>query len=115
MIDSAAVFNFVRGAVRSAWRLEDLRDKKFLIIGSCPDLVELFAVGGSTVYSTGEDLCAYTNAIGVCPNLLSYEGQEVDIIIDILNQYLSIKGKGFSIGDIGKDPYNQGIAEYYPI
>ncbi len=121
---ASQIFNFLRGAVRSAFGIEDFRGKRIVLIGMdsvgqellamlCFDDVKLFFFDPSVVnYSQAHLVCGNVEPI-VPGNAL----EDIDIYVDLGEGVLCVDGnvsKRFNIKDIdGGDAYNQGIHEYY--
>lgn len=118
------IFNFLRGAVRSAFGIEDFRGKRIILVGMdergqellsmlCLDDVKLFFFDKSIVnYSQAHLVCG-----GVEPMVPGKALDDIDIFVDLGEGLLSVDGnvsKDFRIEDIdGEDAYNHGIHEYY--
>lgn len=110
------VFQFLRGAIRSAYGIENLRDKTFLIIGMSndgQDLVNKLCLDGVDLRFQEPKVSNYHKSFAVCRDIDVYRGQKVDVIIDFFNRYVCVKDKAFPLGQIGDDPYTQGIHEFY--
>ena len=122
-INAIQIFNFLRGAIRSTWGIEDFRGKRIAIIGMssvgqqllallCFDKVELLFHADSVVnYNAAYSLCRYATSLS--PG----EPENIDIAVNLTADYVTVirdsKVKSFKLSDIGDDPYNQGIHEYY--
>jgi len=116
MMKAIRVFQFLRGALRGAYGKEDLRDKSFLIVGLgslTTQLVQRLCLDEILLYISGVSLKDYNGAHSACEGVQSYEGQDLDVVIDTLNNYISVRGKSFPIGEIGNKPYDQGVSEFY--
>lgn len=121
---ASQIFNFLRGAVRSAFGIEDFRGKRIVLVGMneigqellsmlCLDDVKLFFFDKSiTNYSQAHMICG-----GVAPMLPGNSLEDIDILVNLGEGVLLVDGnvsKDFQLADIdGNDPYNQGIHEYY--
>lgn len=120
---ASQIFNFLRGAVKSSFGVEDFRGKRIAFIGMniigqellsmlCFDDVKLFFSDFSIVnYSRAHMIC---NSI----NVISTEiVKDIDILINLEDDFLGVSNasysKEFPLSEIGDDPYNQGIHEYY--
>ncbi len=114
------VFNYLRGALRGAYGIEDFRGKSVLIIG-----VNTF---GQSIVSKvcfdeevkiyfqvdkEQSLKNYLNAFTVCTLVEPWEGQNVDIIVDTLARKVTVDNITIGFEMIGEDPYNQGIHDFY--
>ncbi len=111
------VFQFLRGAVRSAYGVENFRGKTILIGGMSKDghsLLKSLCMDGVSIKFLTSSLVNYYKAFSICRNVDFYEeGECVDIIVDFTENEIHISDKTFPIGNIGNDPYNQGIHEFY--
>jgi hypothetical protein len=117
------IFNFLRGAIRSTWGIEDFRGKRIAIMGMssvgqqllallCFDEVDLLFHAENVVnYNAAYSLCRYATSLS--PG----EPEAIDIMVDLISDCVVVikdsKMKSFKISDIGEDPYNQGIHEFY--
>ncbi len=110
------VFQFLRGAVRSAYGTENFRNKTLLIIGMSrhgQELLNRLCIDGVNLKFQDPKVSNYRRSFAVCRDVEAYKGQDVDIIIDFSNKYLSIKEKTFPMDRIGENPYTQGVHEFY--
>jgi len=114
------IFNYVRGALRGAYGVEDFRGKSVLIVGVNSfgqDLVSKICFDEEvSLYFKGDsrsNLQNYLNAFTVCALVEPWDGQEVDIIVDTLAQQVTVKGTTFDFAEIGENPYVQGITDFY--
>jgi len=110
------VFNFLRGAIRSAYGIENLRNKTFLIIGMSrtgQGLLNRLCIDGVDVKFTDPKISNYHRGFTVCKEVEFYQGQKADVIVDFTNGYICVKGKTFPMNKIGSVSYEQGIQEFY--
>jgi hypothetical protein len=110
------VFNFLRGAVRSCYGIENFRDKTFLIIGMsrCGQLLlNRLCIEGVDVKFSDQKVSNYYRSFAVCKQVDHYQGQQTEVVVDFLNDYVCVQGKTFPMEQIGLEPYAQGIHEYY--
>lgn len=110
------VFNFLRGAIRSAYGVETLRDKTLLIIGMSKygqKLLNRLCIDGVDVKFSDPKVSNYHRSFAVCKEVDFYQGQKADVIVDFTNGYVCVKGKTFPIDRINNEAYNQGIHEFY--
>jgi hypothetical protein len=110
------VFQFLRGAVRSAYGEENFRNKTLLIVGMSrngQELLNRLCINGVNIKFQDPKVSNYRRSFAVCRDVDIYEGEKADIIIDFPNRYLNVKGKTFPLDKIGDNPYTQGIHEYY--
>ncbi len=121
---ASQIFNFLRGAVRSAFGTEEFRGKRIILVGMdtrgqellamlCFDDVKLFFWDKSVVnYSKAHMVCSGVESLAPGKAV-----QDIDIFRDLGEGVLSVDGnvsKDFRIEDIdGEDAYNHGIHEYY--
>jgi len=112
------IFHFVRGAIRSAYGIEDFRGKHYLLVGNS-DLARDFlhrisSLTDITVSFQNLSLTGYSDAmVALCGRLMGPYNGKADVVIDFDKEEIEIKGKPFPMKSIGEDPYNQGIHEYY--
>ncbi len=114
------VFNYIRGALRGAYGIEDFRGKSVLIIGINnfgQDLVSkiCFDEEVNLYFQVDKEqgLQNYLNAFTVCALVEPWDGQEVDIVVDTLALKVTVDNTTTNFKDIGEDPYNQGIHDFY--
>jgi hypothetical protein len=114
------VFNYLRGALRGAYGVEDFRGKSVLIIGINDfgqDIVSKVCFDEEVkLYfqvDASHGLKNYLNAFTVCALVEPWEGQEVNIVVDTLSQEVTVDNTTVSFSGIGEDPYNQGIHDFY--
>jgi len=114
------VFNYMRGAIRGAYGAEDFRGKSVLIVGVNDfgqDLVSkvCFDEEVHLYFKVDEDkgLKNYLNAFTVCAFVEPWAGQEIDIVVNTLSQKITVGGTTINFKEIGEDPYNQGIHDFY--
>lgn len=109
------VFSFLRGAVRGHFGSEDFSDKKFLIIGaqSSEDVELMFSIdaGRGAVLLKEPSLSLYVNLLK--KGLEIEHSEQENIEIDLLANEIRLFKKSFPIGEIGEEPYSQGINEFY--
>lgn len=113
---SLRIFQFLRGAVRSAYGVENFRGKTFLIVGMAKagqELLNRLCIDGVDIKFQDPSLENYHKSFAVCRDVDAYEGQDVDIIVDFTNGFVCLKEKAFPINKIKNDAYNQGIGEFY--
>ncbi len=114
------VFNYVRGALRGAYGIEDFRGKSVLIIGINEfgqDLVSkiCFDEEVSLYFQVDQrgSLQNYLNAFTVCALVAPWDGHEVDIVVNTLTQQVTVNGTTSDFEEIGENPYAQGIQDFY--
>ncbi len=114
------LFNYLRGAIRGAYGVEDFRGKSVLVIGVNSfgqDIVSKICFDEEVkLYfqvDTKQGLKNYLNAFTVCTLVEPWEGQEVDIVVDTLAEKVTINGTSIDFKYIGGEPYNQGIHDFY--
>lgn len=114
------IYNYLRGALRGTYGVEDFRGKSILIIGVNKfgqDLVSKICFDEEvTLYfqvDTSQGLTNYLNAFTICAAVEPWEGQSTDIVVDTLARTITIKGSTVSFQEIGEDPYTQGIHDFY--
>jgi len=110
----------MRGAIRGAYGAEDFRGKSVLIVGVNDfgqDLVSkvCFDEEVHLYFKVDEDkgLKNYLNAFTVCAFVEPWAGQEIDIVVNTLSQKITVGGTTINFKEIGEDPYNQGIHDFY--
>lgn len=110
------IFQFLRGAVRSAYGTEDFRNKKILIVGMGPEgqsFLPSLCFPGAQIFFRDSLLNNYAKAFFICRDVSFYEGDIADITINFEEGTLRIKGRSFPMSSIQEDAYNQGIHEFY--
>jgi hypothetical protein len=116
------IFNFLRGAIRSSFGVEDFRGKRIVVVGTDTigqELLSLLCFDNVSLFFVDNSLVNYNKAHMICKsvNVIANSEVDIDIIIDFTEGYVCVNGnsstKDFNISDIGDDPYNQGIHEYY--
>ena len=114
------VFDYIRGAIRGAYGVEDFRGMGVLIIGINEfgqDIVSKVCFDEEVrLYfqvDAEQSLTNYLNAFTVCALVEPWEGQAVDIMVDTLSGKVTVDNTTISFREIGEDPYNQGIHDFY--
>jgi hypothetical protein len=110
------VFHFLRGALRGAYGIEDLRERRFLIVGLSDigqDLLGHLCVDGVDIRFQDSSMKNYRRSFAACRDVDFYEGGEVDVIVDFDCGLIVVNEKAFPINKISTDPYTQGIHEFY--
>ena len=110
------VFNFLRGAIRSRYGVEDLRNKTLLIIGMSKygqKLLNRLCIDGVNVKFMDPKISNYHRSFAICKEVDFYQGQKAEVIIDFTNGYICVKGTTFPIDKIRSTAYEQGIHEFY--
>jgi hypothetical protein len=116
------IFNFLRGGVRSAFGVEDFRGKRIVVVGVGAlgqELLSMLCFDNVKLFFFDKSVVNYHRAYQVCSSVCFLEKEEkgIDILINLDEGYLSIDGdfatKDFKLSEIGDDPYNQGIHEFY--
>jgi len=121
-INATKIFNFLRGAVRSAYGKEDFRGKKILLVGMenlGQELLTMLCLDDVELLFWDKGIMKYDKAHQICSSVGFLEETEdgIDILIHLIDGYVIVesnsKSKDFKICDISDDPYNQGIHEFY--
>ncbi len=114
------VFQYLRGAIRSAYGVEDFRQMAFVIIGMCTKSQELLALlcfDGVNVkfIDPTNSMVSYQKAFTICSSVdvVKEQGFCFNVLIDFSEGIGYIKGQEFSIDEIGENSYEQGIHDYY--
>jgi len=110
---SLQMFQFLRGAIRSSYGIEDFREKTFLIVGMCDDALELLnrlCIDGAILRFEDSSLEDYHKSFAICHSIDVHDDGPADIVINFNRKYIIVKGKSFSIND---DAYIQGVHEFY--
>jgi hypothetical protein len=114
------IFNYLRGALRGAYGVEDFRGKSVLIIGVNSFGQALvsnicFDEEVNLYFQVDEEqgLGNYLNAFSVCALVEPWSDQPVDIIVDTLTQKIIVDNTTISFGEIGEDSYTQGIHDFF--
>jgi hypothetical protein len=124
MITTASqIFNFLRGAVRSSFGVEDFRGKRIIIVGmdkEGQDLLSMLCLDDVKLYFHDKSIVNYHQAHLVCGAVdVLVPGEvfgDIDILINLVEGYLTVDGnvsKDFTLDEIGDEPYEQGIHEFY--
>ena len=118
--ETTRVFNYIRGAIRGAYGIEDFRGIGVLIIGVNDfgqNLVSKICFDEDVFlyFKVDEEqgLQNYLNAFTVCTLVEPWEGQPIDIVVNTLSQKITVGGTTVTFKEIGEDPYNQGIHDFY--
>lgn len=111
------LFNFTRGAIRGNYGREDFRKLKFLVIGYNPlgiALISALCMDGVDIKFYENSLIGYKDYMLVCPGIEFYKSQDVDVIINLRENSVTMGNKSFPIDKIEEsDPYTQGIHAFY--
>ena len=113
------VFNYIRGAIRSAYGVEDLSEKSILFVGMgtfSQEILKRFCNSRASIYFISDSLMEYYSAYTVCEMINPYGGEAVDIIVDVDKNILTVNGKLRFLGKIDEgvvDAYTQGIHDFY--
>lgn len=114
------IFNYLRGALRGAYGIEDFRGKSVLIIGVNDfgqDIVSkiCFDEEVKLFFQVDEEqgLQNYLNAFTVCTLVEPWDGREVDIVVDTISHKITVDKTTVTFGMVGEDPYTQGIHDFY--
>ena len=120
---SSKIFNFVRGAVRTVYGIEDFRGKVIVISGMDivgQELLTMFCFDDVKLLFHTPDVISYSKAHLICNSIKVMKPEkvynEIDIFIDLIHGTILVgdnSRRRFPIEEIGNDPYNQGIHEYY--
>ena len=120
MKPTTRVYNYIRGALRGAYGVEDFRGKSILIVGVNDfgqDLVSKFSFDSEIKLYFQVDqsngLQNYLKAFTVCTFAEPWGGQPTDITVDTLANRVTIKNLTVGFQEIGEDPYTQGIHDFY--
>ena len=113
------IFSFLRGAIRGAFGKEDFNDKTFLLVG-CNQiglelLTAIFSAGEILLFFTAEKnkIKDYLEIIKRFPDALSWKGEPIDVVINLNEGFLKIKGREVLFKDIQEDYYTRGIHSFY--
>lgn len=117
---SSDIFSFLRGAIRGSFGKEDFNDKTFLLVG-CDDLglellTAIFSAGEILLFFTPTEknkIREYVEIIRRFPDALSWKGEPIDVVINLNEGFLKIKGREVLFSDIQEDYYTQGIHSFY--
>jgi hypothetical protein len=116
MVPASTLFHFLRGAVRSAYGIEDFRNKTVLIEGMCgvsQSLITRLCFEGTHLKFNSDSLYGYRQGLSVCGTMSRYAGEPVDISINFTEGTVCVRGKNFPISEIEYESYVQGIHEFY--
>ncbi len=116
------IFNFLRGAVRSAFGVEDFRGKRIVVAGVGTlgqEILTMLCLADVELFFFDTSVVNYHQAHQVCGSVsvLEKEEDDVDILIHLNDGYLIVDNgttdKRFELSNICDDSYNQGIHEFY--
>lgn len=110
------LFQFLRGALRGAYGTEDLRSRKFLIVGPSKlgqEILGRLCLPDVDISVKDCSMVDYPKLFSVCGYVDTHGGEERDVIIDTIVQQIVLKGKSVPFSSIGDDAYTQGIHEFY--
>ncbi len=120
---ASRIFNFIRGAVRSYYGEENLRGKRIIVSGMDEigqDLLTMLCFDDVKIFFNDSSISNYHKAHMICGSVeVMVPGNvysDIDIFIDLLGGTILVgdnDSKLFPIDEIGDDPYEQGIHEYY--
>lgn len=113
---ASELFQYLRGAVRSAYGKEDFRGKSILFVGMDrigQELLLRLCLEEVNLFFTDYRLSRYHQAHTVCRQVSSHNGEPVDITLDLENKILIVNGKRHSLAKLGQVPYTQGIHDFY--
>jgi len=115
------VFNYLRGALRGRYGVEDFRGKSILLVGinrfGQSLLNKICFDQEVTLYFAGDPKQAvrqYHNALSVCSLVEPWTNQKADIVIDTLAEKVTLGSKTVPFKAIGAQAYTQGIHDFYP-
>ncbi len=118
------IFNYIRGAIRGAYGVEDFRGKKIVIFGMGKmgqDLLTLFCFDSDIeIFFSDPSIVNYRAAHKICGSIQSLSEEDMgyaDIVINLFEGELAVgRGSWFkvmSLSNIVGDPYTQGIQDFY--
>lgn len=116
MITPNKLFAYIRGALRGLHGLEDLRGKVIVILGMDSfgrALISMFRPTEATLYFQAYNMQHYYCAHVVCGPAEPWNGQQADIVVDVESKQMQIGKKTIPFEEIGKEPYTQGIHDFY--
>jgi hypothetical protein len=110
------LFQYLRGAVRSAYGTEDFRGKSVLFIGMDrigQELLLRLCLDEVSLFFADHRVTNYYQAHAVCGQVSPHRGEPVDITVDFENKTLVVKGKSLPLPKLGQEAYTQGIHDFY--
>ncbi len=115
------VFQYLRGAIRSAYGIENFRQRSFVILGMCEEsqsLLSLLCFDGVDVKFIDDlsTMSSYQKAFTICNSVdvaSRDEGLCFDVLVDFSEGVGYVKGQEFRVNGIGENPYEKGIHDYY--
>lgn len=109
-------FQYLRGAVRSAYGEETFRGKSILFIGMDKigqDILLRLCLDGVSLFFADHRVSSYYQAHTVCGQVSPYQGEPVDITLDFESNTLTVNGKLHPLPKLDKESYIQGIHDFY--
>ncbi len=111
------VFQYLRGAIRGAYGVEELRGKSILIKGMDTvgqELLVRLCLPEVDLYFLDSSIQNYYQAHQICGHTAPYPFDiGVDIIVDFEERVLQVNGMTRPLDLIEDDPYEQGIHQFY--
>lgn len=113
------VFQFLRGAFRGLYGKEDFTDKRIIIRGLSEGgegLIKRLRYTGAKLLFSPTSMSDYCRAFSICPEIEEAPNEHpmfVDVVVDFVNQVFDLVEMPYYMNEIGEDPYNQGIHEFY--
>jgi len=110
------IFNYARGALRGSYGIEDFRSRVVVIIGMDEfgqALLNRVCRAGCTLYFTTDSVKEYHCAGRICGTAEPWACQPADIILDVESGHIVVGSKTIPFGEIGAEPYTQGIHDFY--
>ncbi len=111
-----SLFQYIRGALRGAYGLEELRGKRVLVVGLNTlgqDILLRLCLEGVKLYFLDSGLYNYYCAYLICPSAVPYRGEAVHLLINLEKDFLMVNEKQQPLKEIGEEPYTQGIHDFY--
>ena len=111
------VFQYLRGAIRGAYGVEEFRGKAILIKGMDTvgqELLVRLCLPDVNIYFLDSSVSNYYEAHRICEYVIPYPFDlGMDIIIDFNERILAVNGVEYSLDLIEDNPYEQGIHQFY--
>lgn len=118
MNQESQLFNFLRGALRGHFGVEDLRPHTFLFKKMTPDAQQVLTrlcIDGVSIYFTDPSVCRFYQTHVICGLVKIYAGEDIDVLLDFDNEIITVGSKSFPMNKISGDAYTQGIHEFYGV
>jgi len=113
------VFQYIRGAFRGLYGVEDLTDRHIAVRGmeeGGAGLLRRLQPTQAKLLFYPTSMSDYSRAFSICPDI--EESPTIQycfstLFVDFIDKVIFIRKTFRYLEDIGEDPYNQGIHDFY--